>query len=528
MSKKPNLIFDVRINNLILAKNINYKIMPNALALIIGNANYSLQKHKLINSVNDASDIAQKLSMLGFTINCVTNADKEKFERSVTSFGNNLQKYDIGLFYFSGHGLQIDGNNYLTAIDTNFIDAISAKYTSFPLNSVIEYMQQSKTKVNIIILDACRDNPLPNGFRGINDSGLAPIYAPKGTIIAFSTSPGERALDYGSGRNSIYTGSLLNHISDKNIPIEDFFKRVRTSVFNLSKGKQTSWEHTSLIGDFYFNSGDLIQSVKLPYRQECIADELFVSRGTKIDTIIEKLKIYDWYTQGPAIGELSTLDVSSVDESDLFLLGRNILQTAIGGTFAAKDIMENLSTWLLPFLRNKENHVLNGMLYEMYFDSKGHFRKGKFKSNYLDELFQLQTDVRYISSFEFIRQVLEPFTDDVFYLPHNPPTILAIEAVFEEKEFKDFFDDSVEIGAVLISVKHGNTELLQATNVRRYENDRSKFPDFEQKLRFSLGVPKGKLRLSTNLTGNEKFVTYPYSMNLSRKFSEADINANDF
>jgi uncharacterized caspase-like protein len=80
----------------------------------------------------------------------------------------------------------------------------------------------------------------------------APIFAPKGTIIAFSTSPGEKAMDYGAGRNSIYTGSLLNHINDTNVPIEDFFKRVRTSVFTLSNGKQTSWEHTSLIGNFLF------------------------------------------------------------------------------------------------------------------------------------------------------------------------------------------------------------------------------------------------------------------------------------
>ena len=209
------------------------------------------------------------------TINC----NNEHFERDVRSFSDDLKSYDVGLFYFSGHGLQIDGQNYLTSLDTNFSDSISVKHTSIPLKEVMDYMQNDKTLIKILILDACRNNPLPE--RGTN-LGLAPIYAPKGTIIAFSTSPGETAMDYGAGKNSIYTGSLLNHIDDRNIPIEDFFKRVRTSVYTLSNGKQTSWEHTSLIGNFCFNSGQLIHSPKIPYREDCVIDKTFESHGTKI------------------------------------------------------------------------------------------------------------------------------------------------------------------------------------------------------------------------------------------------------
>ena len=362
----------------------------NASALVIGNSEYSLDKNKLINAVNDAEDVSQKLLNLGFIVNESINCDRQKFDRDIKKFGEDLKKYDIGVFYFSGHGLQIEGINYLTSIDTNFEDDISAKNTSFPLSEIIEYMQRAESIINILILDACRDNPLPSQYRGINSQGLAPIYAPKGSIIAFSTSPGEKAMDYGAGRNSIYTGAFLNHIDDVNIPIEDFFKRVRTTVYTLSRGKQTSWEHTSLIGNFCFNSGQLVHSTDLPYKQEHIADENFQSKGTEIDEIIVRLKTYDWYKQKPAIKNISELDLKNAEMSDLFLLGRNILQTAIGGEFSAKSIVENFNTWPQNSIMDGENHILNGILFEIYFDSKGHFRQENFKCGLIDEIFNLQ------------------------------------------------------------------------------------------------------------------------------------------
>lgn len=203
----------------------------NACALVIGNANYTLDKDKLINALNDAEDFSRKLSNLGFIVKTVTDCSVETFDREIRAFRTELEKFDVGLFYFSGHGLQIDGKNYLTAIDTGFDDEMSVKHNSIALDEVIDYMQKAKPSIKVLILDACRDNPLQNKYRSGNIQGLAPIHAPKGTIIAFSTSPGEKAMDYGAGRNSIYTGSLLNQINDLNIPIEDFFKRVRTSVF---------------------------------------------------------------------------------------------------------------------------------------------------------------------------------------------------------------------------------------------------------------------------------------------------------
>lgn len=468
----------------------------NALALVIGNANYSLDKDKLVNAVNDATDFGQKLVNLGFVVNNPTDCDREAFDREIKGFGEDLKKYDIGLFYFSGHGLQIEGKNYLTAIDTSFADDISAIHSSFPLNEIIDYMQAAKPIIKILILDACRDNPLPNQYRSIQENGLAPIHAPKGTIIAFSTSPGEKAMDYGAGRNSIYTGALLNHIDDVNISIEDFFKRVRTSVYTLSNGKQTSWEHTSLIGNFCFNSGQLIHSVDLPYKEEHIVDEKFDSDGSVVEEIINALKSHDWYTQHPAIQKLERIDKNTFDKSARFLLGRNILQTAIGGEFSANSIIKNLDNWLKDWFTDEENHVLNGVLYEIYFNSKGKFRQKNFKADFVDDIFKLENIDRYKTSFDFIKNQLDQFRDYVFYVPSHPPTTLPIELQFTAVKYIQ--SEKERIAHKLISIKFHDVEIMEPYKDTDFDAISVSFDQFLEKLHKVLCVPKKQLRLSMN------------------------------
>lgn len=488
----------------------------NALALVIGNANYLNDKDKLINAVNDADDFGKKLLNLGFIVKKATDCNDETFEREVRNFGEELKKFDVGLFYFSGHGLQIEGKNYLTSIDTSFADALSAKHTSFPLDQVIEYMQQASPIIKILILDACRNNPLPHQFRSIQVNGLAPIHAPKGTIIAFSTSPGETAMDYGAGRNSIYTGSLLNHIDDTNIPIEDFFKRVRTSVYTLSNGKQTSWEHTSLIGNFYFNSGQLIHSIELPYKNEYIADKNFQSTGTDIDNVIDGLKSHDYYKQKPAISALNRILPNTIDESSLFLIGRNILQTAIGGEFTAQSIFKNLENWLLKYFTGEQNHVLNGILFEIYFNSKGQFRQSNFKNELIDEIFKLQLNDKFKLSFEFINKQLALFQEYLYFIPTDPPTALPIEIQFEKFEYKN--GNFTRSGYKLKSIKHEEVELLEPYEDNDFNSISVNMEQFLEKLYKELCVPKNMLRLSSNVNMDEvKYITMPWTLKLTRQ-----------
>lgn len=407
----------------------------NAIAIVIGNSNYEFgdAEFRLENPYNDASGVAEALTNLGFVVRLRLDLREKEFVNELHLYANELNKYDHCLVYFAGHAVQIDGLNYLAAIDTSFVDESSAKYSSIELNLILDYLQKCTCKVKVVILDACRNNPFKQ--RGFSDIGLAPVKAPTGTLIAFSTSPGERAKDAGIGNNSIYTGALLKHISDKNIPIEEMFKRVRTSVYSLSEGKQISWEHTSLIGDFYFNSGQLIHSIDLPYAIEVVADENYETNGTEFSKVIQAFKSYTWNTQNSAFSLLNKINKGDISKDERFLLGRNILQSADGGEFKAIAIMEDLDKYLEQWTDGELNHVLNGILFEIYFNSKGRFRGNSIKSKCLDLVCKLEGNKTYEKSFEFISSHLQPFKEHLFYIPSTNPQSVPVECVIEDETF---------------------------------------------------------------------------------------------
>ena len=406
----------------------------NAIALVVGNSNYSFETPSFVlkNPVNDARGVADALTRLGFFVRLYLDEDEKNFRQHLHDFSTELNKYDNCLVYFAGHAIQIEGVNYLAAIDTSFVDESSAKYYSIQLDLVLDYLRKCSCKVKIVILDACRNNPF--AARGFNDSGLAPVKAPTGTLIAFSTSPGERASDVGFGNNSIYTGALLKHIAHENIPIEEMFKRVRTTVYSLSNKKQISWEHTSLIGDFYFNSGQLIHSVDLPYGEEYVADGRYEGSGTDFDDIISGMKTYTWDVQKASIQALRQLDKKSLSPNKKFLIGRNILQVASGGEFSALDIIEDLDKYLQPWSDGEENHILNGILFEMYFSSEGRFRGERLKTGCLDAICKLEDNQKYKTSFDFIHKQLTPFRDNLYYIPSSNPQSVPVECIIAEEE----------------------------------------------------------------------------------------------
>jgi uncharacterized caspase-like protein len=265
------------------------------IALVLGNANYDVQGLKLNNAVNDSKAISNAFKRLGVNVIECNDCKIEEIDQAVSQFKDKAHEYTVGLFYYAGHGFQHNGRNYLSAIDARFESDIATKRFSIELDDVINAMEDADLKVKIIILDACRDNPFQGQDRSSSNRELAPVRAPRGTLIAYSTSPGEKALDEGGGTNSIYTKALLTHMFDESIHVEEFFKRVRTTVFDLSMGKQTSWEHTSLIGSYFFNSGQLTHSQSLPYSSKAIQDKSFESSGDAVDQIIEDLKSHNYY-----------------------------------------------------------------------------------------------------------------------------------------------------------------------------------------------------------------------------------------
>ncbi len=218
------------------------------IALVIANANYEFASLK--NPLNDAKDLAKILRKLGFKVVYKQNAGQETMEEAIHAFGQRLKGDTMGLFYFSGHGVQYQGENYLIPIGFPMLSATKLRYKAVAAAYVLEEMGQAGNSMKVIILDACRNNPFMSGYKGFY-RGLARMRGISGSLIAYATAPDSVALD-GNGRNSPYTKHLLRFISQPGLSIEQLFKQVRVSVLEETNGLQTPWEHSSLTGDFYF------------------------------------------------------------------------------------------------------------------------------------------------------------------------------------------------------------------------------------------------------------------------------------
>jgi len=219
------------------------------LALVVGNSNYEFVPH-LRNPLNDASSIAKVLTQAGFSVMLRNNLNQKQFKKAVREFGEQLPSADVGLFFYAGHAVQVGGRNYLIPINAKIQFESDIEIESVDLASVLSKMEGSKTSLNLVILDSCRDNPFLSNTRSINN-GLAFTVAPSGTLIAFSTAPGKYASD-GDGENGVYTSYLIDYMKRPGLKIEDVFKQVRKSVRSKTSGKQVPWESSSLEGDFYF------------------------------------------------------------------------------------------------------------------------------------------------------------------------------------------------------------------------------------------------------------------------------------
>jgi WD40 repeat protein len=216
-------------------------------ALVIGNSGYQ-SIGKLNNTINDATAIAQTLTDLNFEVIKIIDGEYEDMKNAVYAFGDRIQDVDVSLFYYAGHGLEVDGSNYLVPVDADIQSALDVKQKAIPLNAILKTMELTNEQgLNMIILDACRNNPFPTGKRG--GSGLGKVNAPSGTLIAYATDPGSVASD-GTGKNGLYTGELVKQLKISQ-RIEDVFMNTRNHVEEISKGAQRPWEEARLKGIFY-------------------------------------------------------------------------------------------------------------------------------------------------------------------------------------------------------------------------------------------------------------------------------------
>jgi hypothetical protein len=224
------------------------------IALVVGNGRYA--SAPLVNPANDAELISMTLMQVGFEVRLVQDGDQRAMKRAIQEFGATLESAGptaVGLFYYAGHGVQLNGRNYLIPVAAEIERDADVEIEAVSADWVLEQMRYARNRLNFVILDACRNNPFARSFRSA-DRGLAKMDAPAGVLIAYSTAPGDVAAD-GDGGNSPYSEALATAMRESGEPAELMFKRVRDQVRRTTTDRQTPWESSSLTGDnFYFAS----------------------------------------------------------------------------------------------------------------------------------------------------------------------------------------------------------------------------------------------------------------------------------
>jgi hypothetical protein len=214
-------------------------------ALIIGNANYEYFS-KLKNTTNDAKDMKNLLESKGFKVHYLENATLRQMKKTLRKFAYDIKNGGVGMLYYAGHGVEVDGKNYLIPVDANIPVKDEVEYEALAVNMLIDKMENARNRLNILVLDACRNDPFSRSGSG----GLAPINNAKGMFVAYATAPGEVASD-GRGKNGLFTKHLINEIK-KPQTLEKVFKNTRSSVLEESNDKQLPWTSSSVTGEFYF------------------------------------------------------------------------------------------------------------------------------------------------------------------------------------------------------------------------------------------------------------------------------------
>jgi len=230
-------------------------------ALVIGNAAYQYTA-PLQNPVSDAQDIARVLKELQFQVILKTDATLDTMRDAIFQFGEQLKGGGVGLLYYSGHGMQVKGENYLLPIDAKVVREDDIKRKTINARDILDKMDEAKSHLNLVFLDACRNNPFPRSVRAVS-RGLAGMNAPSGTLLVFATNPDNVAAD-GAGRNGSYTKHLLHYLTQPGLEVGMMLRKIRTAVKEETHGQQVPWENGSIEGEFYFNGRSGVPPMTAP------------------------------------------------------------------------------------------------------------------------------------------------------------------------------------------------------------------------------------------------------------------------
>lgn len=400
----------------------------NRIALCIGNDSYS-HLPPLSCAVQDATAMAGKLSELGFDTRLILNQNRTDLLSNVFSFTAKIDDSDAVVIYYAGHGFQVEGDNILAPTDLNIDNPPKqVLLDALPLECLMHELNKYPDKPKVIILDACRDFFEDRG----TSKGFAPMLVPRGTIIAFSTSPGQSAKENSRSGHGYYTEALLKYIDLSRVPVETVFKKTRELLAGNTSGTQISWEHTSLIGDFYFNPDTIYCGVS--YGVDAYADYSFTFESPVLKDIIDSLKTSDWNYQRSAITHLCNVDYSETRSSELFVLGRNIYQTADGNCYEAQGFIDRFASITYMPIEAKV-HVLNGMSYEIYFDSNNEIRQLiKNGKGYYQKIIECLEREEFYGSRLFIVEHLRRVLDRPLYIPGQDEKMDFLIEIYTDTE----------------------------------------------------------------------------------------------
>jgi hypothetical protein len=312
-------------------------------ALIIGNGAYE-HVGPLRNPVNDARAMAQTLSRMGFDVLLRENRNEDQVKQDIREWGRQLDENSVALFYYSGHGIQVKGENYVVPIDAQIASEEEVEYSAVNMGFVTAQMERARSRVNIVFLDACRNNPFARSFRSATQ-GLAMVNAPAGTFIAYATAPGDVASDGTAAAGyGLDTQQLLRYLSTPGLPIEQMHKQVRIAVSGASNGDQVPWESSSIMGDFFFaGNGGAAGTVQTAAastpvnRPEAIAEAGEAAAGSATalrpgqrqqgslgrgDAAMDDGSLFDLYTYEARAGERLTFNMRSNDFDTFITVAR--------------------------------------------------------------------------------------------------------------------------------------------------------------------------------------------------------------
>ncbi|NBP20535.1 MAG: caspase family protein [Burkholderiaceae bacterium] len=337
------------------------------IALVVGNAKY--RDAPLKNPINDAKSISNELQKVGFKVTMQLDAGRVTLVDVIEKFSAELAKSKgVGMFYYAGHGVQLGWRNYLIPVDAEIDKLEDIKTKTVDLSSLLGGISKAANPMNVIILDACRDNPF--GTRvPIEQKGLSQFDAPPGSLIAYATAPGNTASD-GNGSNGLFTENLLREIRVPNAKIEDVLKRVRLGVRRSSRGEQIPWETTSLEEDFYF-----LPPASIKKKSEAELDRQYAEQKKEWDRIKDSKNVDDFYAflnKYPSgfITEQATYQIEQLQKAKIFLqASKNAVaqkygdqRFRVGDTFTGK-LTDAITGKLIMNTYNKVEKIESGLVY---------------------------------------------------------------------------------------------------------------------------------------------------------------------